>query len=347
MAVASLTPSAFALQHVEHISHCCVPHFAAAACRPVEDIRANGQVLQKDKGEYRTRDSPGRRGGCSRIWATSGGNCRPSRGQWSSVPATRASGEQGLQPSFPSATTSGAFGPKGDSLNSTDSFVDRSICPTTLFPFPFQLSLVTAYSQNTLHPHSGSVSQPVSRTTSPLFPVHFQSTSPVSPAFPSPISPAFPDMQRAPSPMARLPTQTCATTSTHHSSRPSASSSRSQQSNMSNPGASHSSLSTAASTSTLKTPQSKLDMQSTKSTRTAMAGSSSTDSQNSLETSSNHGSPTPVMPSKERSDAPRRSAESREMRSPTPTQRSVSSTTKVSRQPPAMAQGPLPTPPAT
>ena len=116
---------------------------------------------------------------------------------------------------------------------------------------------------------------------------------------------------------------------------------------MSNPGASHSSLSTAASTSTLKTPQSKLDMQSTKSTRTAMAGSSSTDSQNSLETSSNHGSPTPVMPSKERSDAPRRSAESREMRSPTPTQRSVSSTTKVSRQPPAMAQGPLPTPPAT
>jgi len=73
-----------------------------------------------------------------------------------------------------------------------------------------------------------------------------------------------------------------------------------------------------------------------------MAGSSSSDSHNSLGMSSNHGSPSPAMQLKDRSDTTRRSTESREMRSPTPTQRSVSSVATMVRQSPAAAQGPLP-----
>lgn len=234
---------------------------------------------------------------------------------------------------------------KHDERSIAESAVD-SFTHSTSLSSTFIISTITHF-QNSLRPRSNTTQQ----ASSPLFPVHFSSVSPVSPSFPSPISPSFPGMNRAASPLARLPVQPVPTQApSYHSSRPSASSSRSNQSSMGNPGASNSSLSTAASTSTLKTPHSKLETQPNKSGRSTMVASSSTDSQNSLGRSSAGGSPTPAMPSKDRYEQqqqPRRPTEPRETRSPTPTQRSVSSATKVSRQPPAMAQGPLPPTPPT
>ena len=163
----------------------------------------------------------------------------------------------------------------------------------------------------------------------PLFPVHF--ASPSTPTFPSPISPQFP-MHRVPSPLASAPPS--------RDPRPSRPVTIPHASPPQNPG-STSSLSTVASTSSraLKTPHSKIDHRA---------------EQPAIASSSSHGShdghhlrgaltPTPTLPLKDRS----RASGPTEPRSPTPTQRYLSSENRNQQDEPIRERLPPPPPPMT